>query len=183
MITWPKNPTVGQIYTNPSGASWKFNGKGWISLRPTDITVISATGPAFTYQFAHSYITPVDNTNYYIGNVSDQPPQANSTIASKRVKVLYDGSIKKVNILTNILGILGSTESQAFYIRNHTTATQSTIVSNYIHATYSQLNNYTLVPPLSVSLNDEIEIIWQVPSFQVSPTNVRHSFSALFDTL
>lgn len=187
MINWPSNPTTGQIYTNPSGASWKFNGKGWVSIRSSNVVPVPGpTGPAgnaFTYQFAHSFMNPVDDISYYIGNVADQPAQSGSSIASKRVKVLYSGSIKKVTVSTNILGDIGSTESQSFYIRNHTTATQSTIVSSYIHSTFSQIDNYTLSTPLVVNQNDEMEIIWQVPTFQYSPTNVRHLFNAFFDTL
>lgn len=187
MINWPSNPTIGQIYTNPQGASWKFNGKGWVSIRSSNIEYIAGpTGPAgnaFTYQFAHSFMNPVDDMTYYIGNVSDQPAQSQVSIASKRVKVLYTGSIKKVTLSTNVLGNIGSTESQAFYIRNHTTSTQSTVVDDYIHATNSQIDNYTLVQPLQVNQNDEIEIIWEVPTFQYSPTNVRHLFNAFFDTL
>lgn len=186
MINWPKNPTVGQIYINPNGAKWKWNGKGWASVRESDVIYVSGpTGPsgnAFTYQFAHSFMNPVDDMTYYIGNVADQPAQSYNSVASKRVKILYGGSIKNITISTSVYGELGSGETQSFVLRNYTKSEDRIIVSNYIHATSSQVDSYTITPPLSVSKDDEVEIIWQVPVFETSPENVRHLFNAFFDT-
>ncbi len=182
---WPKNPSLGDIYVNPFGIKWKWNGKGWVSLRESDVVYLTGpTGPAgntgvniITYQFSHSPMDPVDNMSYYIGNITDSPAQSNTSVASKRVKSLVNGKVVTMSLMTQILGDLGSTESQTFILKNYTKNTQVIIDSNYKHNSNNQLDNYTLDNQLDVSKDDELEIIWQVPVFSVSPTLVRHSFN------
>lgn len=181
---WPKNPSVGYIYVNPQGVKWKWNGKGWASLKESDVIYLTGpTGPAgnaslnvITYQFSHSPMDPVDNGIYYIGNIQDSPAQSNSSIASKRVKSLVDGKIVKVSLMTQISGDLGSNESQSFLIKNFTKNTQSVISNNYKHLSNSQLDNFTLENSLNISKDDELEIIWSAPVFTTSPKLVRHNF-------
>ena len=184
---WPKDKNIGDIYVNPKGVKWKWNGKGWVSLKESDVVYLTGpTGPSggttvLTYQFAHNLMDPVDNMNYCIGNIPDSPAQSNSSLASKRVKSSVTGQVKSVTIMTQILGNLGSDESQTFIIRNYTKGISSTIVSDYKNTLNSQLDSYTLLSPLDVSIDDELEIIWQVATFVVSPSLVRHSFSAFIE--
>lgn len=183
---WPKNRNIGDIYTNPQGVKWKWNGKGWVSLRESDVVYLTGpTGPsgnsgptAITYQFSHSPMDPVDNMSYYIGNIPDSPAQSNDSVASKRVKSLVTGKVKQVSIMTQVGGEMGTLEFQTFILKNFTTNTQVTLVSNYKHLQISQLDNYILPTPLDINVDDELEIIWQVPTFAVSPTLVRHNFNA-----
>jgi len=184
---WPKNKNVGDIYVNPKGVKWKWNGKGWVSLKEADVVYLTGpTGPSggttvLTYQFAHSLMDPVDNMNYCIGNIPDSPAQSNSSLASKRVKSSITGQVKHITIMTQILGDLGSDESQSFIIRNHTKDISSVIISDYKNTLNSQLDSYNLVNPLDVSKDDELEIIWQVPTFVASPSLVRHSFNVVIE--
>jgi hypothetical protein len=178
---------IGDIYVNPKGVKWKWNGKGWASLKESDITYITGpTGPSggpsiLTYQFAHSSMDPVDNMSYYIGNIPDSPAQSSSSVASKRVKSLVDGHVKNITIMTQILGDLGSQENQTFIIKNFTKNISVTIVSDYKNTLNSQLDTYNLTTPLEITKDDELEIIWQVPTFELSPGLVRHSFNAFIE--
>lgn len=185
MIRWPKDPVVGEIYVNPSGSKWKWNGKGWFSLKESEIVYLTGpTGPtgdpgrsAITYQFSHGPMDPCDSMSYYIGNIPDSPAQSNDSVASKRVKSLFRSEVKQVSIMTQIGGEIGTLESQTFILKNFTTNTQITLVSNYKHLQTSQLDNYILPTPLELNKDDELEIIWQVPTFATSPTLVRHNFN------
>lgn len=179
MINWPQNPSVGDIYVNPNGAKWRWNGKGWVSLAVQQTVPPGTT--AISYQFSHSSMDPVDNGIYYIGNIPDSPAQSTNSIASRRVKSLTTGFIKTISILTNILGDLGSNESQTFTIRNHTKGVSVEIDSDYKHLNNNQSNSYVLDNPLSVEKDDELEIIWEVPVFQTSPTLVRHNFNTFME--
>jgi hypothetical protein len=179
MINWPSNPSVGDIYVNPNGAKWRWNGKGWVSLAVTQ--PVSPGVTAITYQFSHSSMDPVDNGTYYIGNITDSPAQSDNSIASRRVKSMTTGYIKSITVLTNILGNLGSNEAQTFTIKNNTKDTSVIIDSDYRHTSSNQLNSYTLTNPLSVEKNDELEIIWEVPVFTNSPTLVRHNFNTIME--
>lgn len=186
---WPKNKNVGDIYVNPKGIKWKWNGKGWVSLKESEVVYLAGpTGPAgtsgpmaITYQFSHGSMDPIDNGIYYIGDIPDFPAQSNNSIASKRVKSLVTGEIKQISIMTQILGNLGTNESQIFILKNFTTNESATITSEYKHESNNQLNNYDLQSGLSVSKDDELEIIWQTPTFSTSPTLVRHNFSAYIE--
>jgi hypothetical protein len=119
--------------------------------------------------------------SYYIGDIPDSPPQSNNSIASKRIKSLIGGKIKQVSLMTQILGNLGSSENQKFIINNFTKQKSVTIISNYKHLSNNQLDNYILSEHLDVSVNDELEIIWQVTTFLDSPTLVRHSFNVFIE--
>jgi hypothetical protein len=179
MINWPSNPRIGDVYVNSNGAKWRWNGKGWVSLAVSQ--TVSPGITAITYQFSHSSMDPVDGGTYFIGNISDSPAQSNNSIASKRVKSLSTGYIKSVTILTNVLGELGSNESQTFILKNNTTNVSVTIDSEYRHTSNNQSNSYSLGTPLSVEKDDELEIIWQVPVFETSPTLVRHNFNTYME--
>ena len=171
IIKWPINKIVGDVYVSPSGSKWRWNGKAWVSMRSAD----AATG--ITYKFSHSPMDPVDNMDYYIGDISDSPAQSSNSIFSKRVKSLVDGKVSQVSLMTQILGELGSGESQTFILKNHTKGTNSVITSEYSHTTNSQLDNFTLSAPLDVSAGDEIYIIWRIAYFAISPIGVRHNFN------
>jgi len=173
MINWPKEKNVGDVYVSPNGAKWRWNGKAWASVREKDTNV----GGGITYQFSHCPIDPVDNVSYYIGDISDLPPQSNSSTSSKRVKALAGGRISQVTIKTQILSQLGTAELQTFTLRNHTKGTSVVITSGYSHSSNSQLDNFQLETQLEVSANDELCIIWSVPTFAVSPRGVRHNFN------
>lgn len=179
MINWPENPRVGDIYVNPNGAKWRWNGKGWISLAVSQPVTPGVT--AVTYQFSHGPMDPVDSGVYYIGNISDSPAQSETSIASKRVKSISTGWIKEINLLTNILGELGSNEPQTFTIKNTTTGESRVIDNDYRHASNNQQNSWSLVDPLEVRKNDEVEIVWEVPVFQESPRLVRHNFNTYME--
>jgi hypothetical protein len=172
IIQWPLNKSIGDIYTSPSGSKWKWSGKAWISLRENP----SAMQPSGSYQFSHSPMDPVDNMIYHIGDISDSPAQSNNSIKSRRVKSLISGTVKHVSIMTQILGEIGSNESQTFILNNYTKGKSSIITSNYTNYSNSQLDNYELQNKLDVSINDELEIIWEVHVFSSSPTSIRHNF-------
>ena len=185
---WPKDKNIGDIYTNPLGVKWKWNGKGWISLKESEVVYLTGpTGPAgatgsFTgstssvifYQFSHGFMDPMDNSEYYIGNISDLPAQTGTSVPSRRVKFLVDGKVNKVSIMTQISGVLGTNENQQFKINNHTTGNFSQITPTYSTTGASMLDVYTLSNPLDVSNGDELEIIWNTPVFATAPTIVRH---------
>lgn len=171
VIKWPINKNVGDVYVSPSGSKWRWNGKAWVSMRSAD----AATG--ITYKFSHSPMDPVDNMDYYIGDISDSPAQSSNSIFSKRVKSLIDGRVSQVSIMTQILGELGSGEAQTFILKNHTKGTSSEITSQYSHSSNSQLDNFTLSAPMDVSAGDEMYIIWRISYFAVSPIGVRHNFN------
>ena len=171
IIKWPINKNVGDIYVSPNGSKWRWNGKAWASMRSAD----AATG--ITYKFSHSPMDPVDNMDYYIGDISDSPAQSSNSIFSKRVKSLIDGRVTQVSIMTQILGELGSGEAQTFILKNHTKGTSSEITSQYSHSSNSQLDNFTLSAPMDVSAGDEMYIIWRISYFAVSPIGVRHNFN------
>ena len=185
IIKWPKDKNVGDIYTSPTGSKWKWNGKAWISLRENIIELISNSNQGstpvsnigITYKFSHSPMDPVDNMDYYIGDISDSPAQSNNSTSSKRVKSLVDGKVSQITIMTQILNKLGSTESQKFTLHNHTKGTSSIITSEYKHLANSQLDNFILDNPLYISANDELYIVWSITSFSVSPVSVRHNFN------
>ena len=166
MINWPKNPNVGDTHTHTNGAKWRWNGKGWLSLKSTFNTV--------TYQFSHGPVDPFDNTSYYIGNLPDFPPQSNP-INSTRIKSLVTGKIKSVSILTEVLSDLGSNEGQTFSIKNWTKDVTVTITSDFKHTSISQINNYEIL--FEIEKGDEIGVIWTVPTFSISPKLVRHNFN------
>ncbi len=182
---WPINKNIGDIYTNDAGTKWKWNGKGWASLKESDVVYLTGpTGPSgvtginsITYQFSHSPMDPVDNMNYYIGNIPDSPAQSSNSIKSRRVKSLITGKVIQISIMTQILGILGSLESQTFLLNNYTTGISTVITSNYKNELNSQLDNFLLDIPLDINENDELEIIWQCPLFSASPVGVRHNFT------
>ena len=189
IIKWPKDKKVGDIYTSPTGSKWKWNGKAWISLRENIVEVVSnsnqnsntnqpiASNIGITYKFSHSPMDPVDNMDYYIGDISDSPAQSNSSTSSKRVKSLVDGKVSQVTIMTQILNKLGSNDSQTFILHNYTKGTSSIITSEYKHNANSQLDNFDLDKPLYVSANDELYIVWRVNTFSVNPIGVRHNFN------
>jgi hypothetical protein len=170
MIKWPKNPENGDIYTNDSGKSWRFNGKAWVSMRNTSPNTINL-------QFSHSSMDPVDNMSYFIGNLPDSPAQSNSSISSKRIQSSVTGRVTQISIMTQIIGELGTDEPQSFILRNYTKGTSVIITNNYKHSSNNQLDTFLLQIPFDVSKNDELEIKWQTPVFEVSPQIVRHSFN------
>ena len=189
IIKWPKDKNVGDIYTSPTGSKWKWNGKAWISLRENVIEVVSnsnqgsseqnsiSSNIGITYKFSHSPMDPVDNMNYFIGDISDSPAQSGNSISSKRVKSLVSGKVSQVTIMTQVLNKLGSNESQTFTLHNHTSGVFSIITSEYKHSANSQLDNFVLSNPLDISTGDELYIVWGVNTFSVSPIGVRHNFN------
>ena len=170
MIKWPINPVLGDIYTNESGSSWKYNGKAWVSIRKTIPNTIN-------FQFSHSSMDPVDNMSYFIGNIPDSPAQSNSSISSKRIQSSVTGRVTQVSIMTQVLGELGSDESQSFILKNYTKGTSIIISNTYKHISSNQLDAFVLQIPFDISKNDELEIKWQTPTFEISPTIVRHNFN------
>lgn len=172
IIKWPKNKSVGDIYVSPTGSRWKWNGKAWVSIRAAD-----SSSSGVTYNFSHSPMNPVDNMDYYIGDISDSPAQSNNSIFSKRVKSLVDGKVSQISIMTQILGDLGSDDTQTFILNNHTKGTSAVITSEYTHTKNSQLDNFTLSNPLDVSSGDELYIVWRIVYFTISPIGVRHNFN------
>lgn len=126
------------------------------------------------YQFSHSYMNPMDSTTYYIGNIATSPAQS-ITSAAGRVKSVVTGHAKEVTLSTQIMGTLGSTQSQSFILRNYTTGVTCSIVTDYVHNTNSQNDNYVLSTPLYIGKDDEMEILWITPEFSVSPTLVSHN--------
>ena len=141
-------------------------------------TVSSITTTSTIYQFSHGFISPDDGSSYYIGDISDLPP-SNVSSSATRVLAQVGGRITQVSIMTSISGLTGSGETQSFYIRNYTTGSQSTITESFVMSGISQINNY-FIDELYVSNNDELEIIWQNPTYTISPTFIRHNFSVYF---
>jgi hypothetical protein len=126
------------------------------------------------YQFAHNYMNPLDDSVYYIGYTPASPALSNSN-SSARVKSMVTGHATEVTLATQITGTLGSTQSQSFVLRNFTTGATVSISGSYSHALNSQNDNYELETPLHVSKDDELEIIWSTPQFDIEPTLVSHS--------
>ena len=165
IIKWPKDKKVGDIYTSPTGSKWKWNGKAWISLRENVVEVVSNSNQGstpiqstipnigITYKFSHSPMDPVDNMNYYIGDISDSPAQSNNSTSSKRVKTLVSGKVSQITIMTQILSKLCSNESQTFTLHNHSKGTSSIITSDYKHSANSQLDNFVLDKQLDIKIN------------------------------
>lgn len=149
------------------GGTGSNNGGGGGTISTTTNTI---------YNFSHGEISPGDNETYYIGDISDLPPN-NISSSATRVLMFVGGHVTQVSILTSISGATGSSEPQSFYIRNFTTGSQSIITENYVNVAPSQINNYFLQEPLNVNSGDAIELLWTTPTFNISPTFVRHSFS------
>lgn len=210
-IVWPQSPFIGQLYSGPNGNTWRWNGKAWASLKnvtivegptgppgpigptgsdgpygPTgssgDVGPIGATGPSILfYQFCHGAMDPIDNTDYYIGNISDLPAQSGVSVPSRRVKFLVNGIINEVSIMTQISGTLGSSENHQFKLSNYTTGSYSIITSTYSNTSASMLDVFTLSNPLTINDGDEVEIVWSTPVFVTSPTIVRHYFNVYIE--
>ena len=210
-IVWPQSPSIGQLYTGPNGNTWRWNGKAWVSLKgvtvvegptgpagplgptgsqgglgPTgsvgDVGPSGPTGPSVLfYQFCHGAMDPMDNTDYYFGNISDLPAQSGLSVPSRRVKFLFNGTINEVTIMTQISGSIGSNESQQFKLNNYTTGSYSVITSTYSNTSVSMLDVFSLDNPLVVNDGDEVEIIWSTPVFVTSPTIVRHYFNVYIE--
>ena len=199
LLNWPQPTHIGQIFIAPSNNNtWIWNGKAWLSLRQPLEIISGPTGPSgpigptgsvtgstsssiLHYQFSHASMDPLDNTDYYIGNISDLPAQSASSIASRRVKFLVSGNINNVTIMSQIEGTMGSSEYNEFKVNNYTTGTYSVITNNYVNDSASRLNNYTLSNPLVVNDGDEIEIIWTTPLFSITPTSIRHYFNVYIE--
>jgi hypothetical protein len=47
MLSFPSNPTQGQLYTSGSSATYEFNGDFWKVVAPSDITVVAAVSSSF----------------------------------------------------------------------------------------------------------------------------------------
>jgi len=198
LLNWPQPTHIGQIFISPiNNNTWRWNGKAWVSLRQSLEIITGPTGPSgplgptgsvigstssvIYYQFSHGSMDPLDNMNYYIGNISDLPAQSNSSIASRRVKVLFSGNITQLTITSQISGTIGSSEYSEFKINNYTTGTYSIITSDYTSDVASKIDSYLLSSPLSVNDGDEVEIIWTTPLFSITPTTIRHYFNVYIE--
>lgn len=201
LLNWPQPTHIGQIFIAPSNNNtWIWNGKAWLSLRQPLEIITGPTGPSgpigpigptgsvtgstssiIYYQFSHGPMDPLDNSDYYIGNISDLPAQSGSSISSRRVKFLVSGNVTKVTIMSQIEGVIGGLEHNEFKVNNYTTGTYSIITNNYVNDSASRLNNYTLINPLVVNDGDEIEIIWRTPLFSITPTSIRHYFNVYIE--
>jgi hypothetical protein len=126
------------------------------------------------YQFSHTYMNPADESTYYIGYMPNTPAQS-ITSPSGRVKSLVTGFAKEITLSTQIMGNIGTTQSQSFVLRNYTTGASASIATDYKHDTNSQNDNFDLVIPLTVNKDDELEIIWTTPVFEIEPTLVSHN--------
>jgi hypothetical protein len=147
-----------------------------VEISPTIITDPTSPGKdsVIMYQFAHSYMNPADETTYYIGN-SPTAPALTNTNASTRVKSMVTGQATQVTLATQITGQLGSTQSQSFILSNYTTGITASISASYSHVYNSQNNNFLISPPLHINKDDEMEILWVTPAFDIEPTLVSHS--------
>ena len=126
------------------------------------------------YQFSHTYMNPVDESTYYIGYMPNTPAQS-ITSPSGRVKSLVTGFAKEITLSTQIMGNIGTTQSQSFVLRNYTTGASASIVTDYKHESNSQNDNFDLTIPLTVNKDDELEIVWTTPAFEIEPTLVSHN--------
>lgn len=182
-----KNVTVVEGPTGPSGPVGPVGPTGSDGpYGPTGnnggIGPAGPTGPSILfYQFSHGPMDPMDNSDYYIGNISDLPAQSGSSVPSRRVKFLINGLVTDVSIMTQISGSIGSNESHQFKISNYTTGSYSVITSTYSNSSVSMLDVYTLSNPLTVNDGDELEIIWTTPVFLTSPTMIRHYFNVYIE--
>jgi hypothetical protein len=58
-INFPQSPSIGQIYTLPTGESWRWNGSAWSALGGSIITIPGQTGPqGENFTFYHQTETP-----------------------------------------------------------------------------------------------------------------------------
>lgn len=135
---------------------------------------------SIVYFMGHDSVSPVDSTNYYIGDYIGLAPLTTSS-DSRRLIVQKTGKIKQVSIRRSITGTLGSSEFNTFTIKNVTQSTTSVITTNATFNSAANLNNFILSSPLSVNSGDKIEIIWTTPVFATNPTSVRHAFNVLLE--
>jgi len=175
MINWPKDKKKDDVYVAENGSKWIWNGKAWVAFKEKEQKEEYSSG--INYHLSHSYVDPADDTTYYIGDVSEMPPQSSYPSPSKRVKLLVSGKITSVAIKTHVLGDLGSLERQSFSICNFTKGISQEITSEYEHASSNMLDSFLLSSPLEVSPGDEIYIEWKVPAFEKSPRGVMHNFN------
>lgn len=173
MINWPKEKKKGDVYVAENGSKWIWNGKAWTAFKEKE----QKDSSGINYHLSHSPIDPADDAAYYIGDVSEMPPQSSYPSPSKRVKILVSGKITSVTIKTHVLGDLGTTERQSFSVCNFTKGTFQQITSDYTHSSNNMLESFQLSSALEISSGDEIYIEWRVPAFEKSPRGVMHNFN------
>ena len=145
----------------------------------TSVTQIVPKG-SIVYYFGHDSVSPLDSTNYFIGDYVALAP-ITTTNVGRRVIVQKTGQITQVSIRKLIGGTLGSAESNIFVINNVTQATSSTITTTETFNASASLNNYVLASPLNVNSGDRIEIRWTTPAFVTNPTAVRQGFNVVLE--
>jgi hypothetical protein len=135
---------------------------------------------SIVYTLAHDSISPTDSTNYFIGQNFNLTPSTSSN-DSRRFIAQKSGTITQLTIKRSITGVLGSNETNTFYINNVTQSTQYLVTSSETFNSSSSLNNYTLSSPLNVTAGDKIEIQWLTPAWGTNPTSVRQTFNMLIE--
>jgi len=127
---------------------------------------------------------PADSTTYVIGNLVVLPPQTLfNNRPSRQVICPSAGVVKSVQVMSAVAGTLASSADITITIYNVTTATGSTVVSDYklssgVLTGQSRLDNYDLVTPLTVNANDKLQIRVTYPAFVTNPTQVYQTFQA-----
>ena len=98
-ITFPISPSIGQIYTLPTGESWEWNGSAWQTLGSPGATgpigpqgPTGATGPAgadaLNYERRSSYTYPY----HYSGSAPIGTSESSTSWTIKRINFTTPGS-------------------------------------------------------------------------------------------
>ena len=132
--------------------------------------------------FGHDSLSPGDTQTYYIGNSINLTAPISSS-DGRRVIVPKTGNIIRVDICQTVGGAIatGSTEYSTFTINNVTQSTQSTITTTYLYNTSNGNIAYDLGTPLSVNVDDKIEIRWTTPAWGVNPTTIRQQMNVYLE--
>lgn len=172
ILSFPSEPTSGQIYADPGLPAYRFNGEAW------DCIGVTSTPPTMvtSYTLAHGVIDPVDSTTYYVGDYPDLQPSSlpgNSFAIVSQVNGFIDS-------LAQTISIIGATSSVTEYsiieIHNLTQDTFVVAANNVHYANDGDQWNYTGLS-MSVSENDLLQIRWITPVWVTSPTRVRQRFT------
>lgn len=130
--------------------------------------------------FGHDSLSPGDTQTYFIGNsINLTAPISGSD--GRRVIIPKTGNIVRVDICQTVGGTLGSSETSTFTINNVTQSTSSTITTTYTYDSSSANISYNLSSPLSVNVNDKIEIRWTTPTWVTNPTTVRQQMNVYLE--
>jgi len=129
--------------------------------------LFSARGSCMLYASSLLF-APVDSTTYYAGHPQTSSVQTAADLS--RVYVPATGTINAAYLSIVVEGTIGSTETSSAWIRKNNTS--DTLISSSVQANQAA-QYYSLVPNLSVTAGDSLQLKWTTPAWATNPTNVR----------